>query len=163
MDARRGRTLVVVADGSRARFLAPSKDRRTLVSAGHGEMTAAEARRPSRDLLTDRPGRGSNSAVGGLRHAFEPPTNVHKQQKHNFVARVADVLDKAREADEYDRLVLVASRRSLGELRTLLSARVKKSLAHEIPKDLTAFTPDAVRKALVARLGDGAGLWLKPS
>jgi protein required for attachment to host cells len=52
--------------------------------------------------------------------------------------------------------VLVAPRRSLGELRTLLSARVRKAVSHEVAKDLTASTPTALRKALAATLPEPA-------
>jgi len=152
MTPRRHRTLIVVADGSRARFLEPSEDHRKLVPTEQADMTAAEARRPVRDIVTDRPGRSFSSARGGVRHALEPPHDIHKLQKHNFTARVAGVLDRACAEKRFDRLVLVAPRRSLGELRTLLSARVKKAVSHEIAKDLTGATPAALRKALADTL-----------
>jgi protein required for attachment to host cells len=152
MAPRRQRTLIVVADGSRARFLEASEDRRKLVPSEHGEMTAAEARRPARDLVTDKPGRGFASARGSMRHAFEPPHDIHKMQKRNFTARLAGVLDKACADKQFDRLVLVAPRRSLGELRALLSARVKKAVSHEVAKDLTTSTPTALHKALADTL-----------
>jgi len=46
----------------------------------------------------------------------------------------------------------VAPKRSLGELRTLMSKRVQQTLAHEVPKDLTTSTPQAVWKTLTAVL-----------
>ena len=61
MEARRKRTLVVVADGARARFLKPSEDLRKLVPADDADMLSPQARRPSRDLVTDKPGRGFSS------------------------------------------------------------------------------------------------------
>lgn len=149
---RHKRTLIVVADGSRARFFEPSEDLRKLVPSEHGEMTAAEARRPVRDIVTDKPGRGFSSARGGVRHAFEPPHDIHKLQKHNFTVRLAEVLDKACADKQFDRLVLVAPSRSLGELRSVLSARVKKAVSHEVAKDLTGATPTALRKALADTL-----------
>jgi protein required for attachment to host cells len=73
-------------------------------------------------------------------------------EKHNFTARLAETLDKACSARKFDRLVLVAPKRSLGELRTLLSARVRKAVSHEVAKDLTTSTPAALRKALADTL-----------
>lgn len=137
MESRHKRTLIVVVDGSRARFLEPSEDLGKLVPTEQGEMTAAGARRPVRDLVTDQPGRGFASADSSSRHAFEPPHDVHKMQKHDFTARVAEVLDRACGEKRFDRLVLVAPDRSLGELRTLLSPRVKQAVSHEVAKDLT--------------------------
>ena len=42
----------------------------------------------------------------------------------------------------------MAPRRSLGELRTLLSAAVKKKVSHEVAKDLTASTEASLWRAL---------------
>lgn len=148
LERREKRTWIVVADGSRARFLEVGEDPRTLVPTEQTEMTAAEARRPTRDLVTDKPGRGFASAGSDARHAFEPTHDIHKMQKHDFTARLAEVLDRACEEGRFDRLVLVAPPRSLGELRTLLSARVKNTVAHEVGRDLTGSTPVRVRELL---------------
>jgi protein required for attachment to host cells len=156
MEPRRRRTWVVVADGSRARFLEPDEDMRLLVPTGQSEMTAAEARRPARDLVTDRPGRGFASAGSEARHAFEPAHDIHKMEKRDFTARLAGVLDRACGEGEFDRLVLVAPPRSLGELRALLSERVKKTVSHEVGKDLTGATPAQVRESLADMLPPAA-------
>jgi protein required for attachment to host cells len=148
----RPRTLIVVADGARARFLKESEDHRKLVPAGEADMLSPAARRPDRDLVSDKPGRGFSTARDGRRGAFEPAHDPHKLEKHDFTARLAERLDEACLAKKFDRIVLVAPRRSLGELRTLLSARVKKAVTHEVAKDLTAASPTALRKALVAIL-----------
>jgi protein required for attachment to host cells len=142
----------VVADGARARFLEPSEDHRKLVPAEAADMLSPAARRPDRDLVSDKPGRGFSTARDGRRGSFEPPHDPHKLEKHNFTARLARRLDKACSARRFDRIVLVAPRRSLGELRTLLSARVKKAVTHEVAKDLTASSPTALRKALLDAL-----------
>ncbi len=73
-------------------------------------------------------------------------------QKHDFTARLAAVLDKACGEGQFDRLVLVAPPRSLGELRSLLSARVKKAVSHEVGKDLTNATPTELREVLADML-----------
>jgi protein required for attachment to host cells len=156
MDPRRGKTLIVVADGSRARFFEPGDDPRKLAAGMHGEMTAAEARRPARDLVTDKPGRGFASAGSDARHAFEPAHDIHKMQKHDFAVRLAGVLDKACRDGEFDRLVLVAPDRSLGELRALLSDPVRKAISHEVAKDLTGATPTELRALLTEVLPPSA-------
>ncbi len=152
MEPRHKKTLIVVADGSRARFFEPSGDARTLVASEQGEMTAAEARRPVRDLVTDRPGRGFASAGSDARHAFEPAHDIHKMEKHDFTVRVAEVLDRAYGEGQYERLVLVVPPRSLGELRVLLSERVKKTVAHEVIKDLANTPPTKLRELLADTL-----------
>ncbi len=58
------------------------------------------------------------------RHAFEPHHDPHKLEKHNFTAELARTLDGL--CGRYDRLVVVAPPRSLGELDTLLTPQVKR-------------------------------------
>ncbi len=116
-------------------------------------MTAAEARRPARDIVTDKPGRGFRSAGSAARHAFEPPHDVQKMQKHAFVRRLADVLDSDRADGAFERLVLVAPPRTLGELRSLLSPRVSEAVACEVAKDLTTVPPVERQRALAETLG----------
>src|SRR4051812_19881556 len=156
MKPRHQRTLIVVADGAKARFLKESEDRKKLVLADDADMLAPAARRPDRELVTDKPGRGFSPARDGRRGGFEPAHDPHKLEKHNFTARLAQTLDKACSARQFDRVVLVAPKRSLGELRPLLSARVKKAVSHEVAKDLTASTPTALRKALAKALPEPA-------
>jgi len=148
MEPRHKRTLIVVADGARARFFVPRHDTRSLVPARQADMVAPDSRLPTHDLVTDRPGRGFSSAHSSNRHAFEAPHDQHKLEKHNFTATLAQVLEDSRSRGEFDRLVLVAPRRSLGELHALLSPQVKKRVSHEIAKDLTASTPAELWRAL---------------
>ena len=140
MIGKRSRTWIVVADGARARFFTASDDGGKLVPARPVDMVAPMNRRPARDLKSDKPGRSYSSSRSGVRHAFEPPHDYHKMEKHRFSAAVAEALQAASESKAFDRLVLVAPRRSLGELRRLLSERVKKQIGQEIAKDLTGET-----------------------
>jgi protein required for attachment to host cells len=156
MTPRAQRTLIVVADGAKARFLKESDDHRKLVPAEDADMLAPKARRPDRDLVTDKPGRGFSPARDGRRGGFESPHDPHKMEKHNFTAELARRLDKACSAKRFDRIVLVAPKRSLGELRTLLSPRVRKTVSHEVAKDLTASSPTALRRALADALPEAA-------
>jgi protein required for attachment to host cells len=156
LEPRHHRTLIVVADSAKARFLKESEDHRKLVPAGDADMLAPKARRPDRDLVTDKPGRGFSTARDGRRGGFESPHDPHKLEKHNFTAELAERLDEACSSRRFDRIVLVAPRRSLGELRTLLSPRVRKAVSHEVAKDLTASSPTALRKALADALPEAA-------
>ncbi|HEV7547126.1 MAG TPA: host attachment protein [Reyranella sp.] len=148
MEPRHKRTLIVVADGARARFFEPNHDTLTLVPARQADLVAPDSRRLTHDIVTDRPGRGFGSAHSSNRHAFEAPHDYHKLEKHNFTAALAQTLEDSRARREFDRLVLVAPRRSLGELHALLSPQVKKMVSHEIAKDLTTSTPVELWRAL---------------
>jgi protein required for attachment to host cells len=137
MRKRPTTTWILVADGARGRFFRPNEELKKLVSVGPADMVAPQSRERPRDLKSDKPGRGYSSARGGVRHAFEPPHDYHKLEKHRFMAVLAEALDDACERREFDDLIVVAPHRSLGELRGLLSKRVQQRIRQEVAKDLT--------------------------
>lgn len=145
---RNRKTTIVVADGARARFFMPSDDAKALKSSGPSDMVSPASRTRSRDLKSDKPGRSFARADGNRRGAVEPPHDFHKLEKHRFTLELAHALNVAFEHREFDQLVVVAPRRSLGELRKLLPVRVLRVVALEIAKDLTAETPAALWKRI---------------
>lgn len=147
MEQRHKRTLIVVADSARARFFEPNHGAHALMPASQADLVAPDSRLPNRDIISDRPGRGAGtSAAATHRHGLEPPHDPHKLEKHNFTVTLAHTLDEL--CGRYDRLVLVAPPRSLGELDGLLSTQVKNMVSHRVPKDLTASNPQALWQAL---------------
>lgn len=136
---RKLRTWVVVADSARAQLLIPDQDNATLHPADLPGLLSSELDRHARDVTSDRPGRSFNSSGDGVRHAIEPRHDYHKEQKHKFAEVVANAINQACLAKDYDRLVLVVPPRTLGELRGLLSDRVQTQMS-VIPKDLTKAT-----------------------
>lgn len=141
-------TWIVVADGARGRFFKLDETARKLVSAGPGNLVAPQSRQKPRDLKSDKPGRSFSSARSGMRHAFEPPHDYHKLEKHRFMAVLTETLDGACAKRQFDDLVLVVPRRSLGELRGLLSKRVLNRVRLEVPKDLTNKTAAEIWRRL---------------
>lgn len=133
---------VVVTDGAQARFLRPNPRATELLPAGPPDMSSADAKTCSVDLKSDRPGRSFSSSRGGQRHAIEPKHDHHKLEKHKLSAAVVDVLDHACSKRDCEDLIIVAPRRSIGEIRTLLPERVRNCLRDEIAKDLTKAAPD---------------------
>lgn len=148
-------TWIVVADGARARFLRAAPDGKALLPARGADLIAPQGRRHTRDLVSDRPGRVTSTSRGGQRHAYEPTHDYHKLAKHDFTVAVAEVLDKACLAKEFDEVILVAPHRSLGELRKCLSKRVLKVVQQEIPKDFTEYTPAMLWRHLRPMVGPG--------
>jgi protein required for attachment to host cells len=138
---KRPKTWIVVADGARGRFFKPDEEARKLVPAGPADLVAPESRQRTRDLKSDKPGRSYSSSRSGVRHAFEPPHDYHKLEKHRFTAVLAKTLDDACRKGEFAELIVVAPRRSLGELRELLSKRVQACVHTEVAKDFTNDTP----------------------
>lgn len=127
---------VVVADGAAARILRADGATMTVLR----ELQSAEAHLPSRELVSDKPGRSQESAMPG-RHAVEPKTDPHQKKKQEFAQALAAELNRAAARQEFDALVLVAPARTMGELRQALEAPAKERLTAELVKDLTKVAP----------------------
>jgi protein required for attachment to host cells len=128
-------TWVLIADGARARLLAQDKPFERLRPAlEEEELTGTTAQ--SREIGSDRPGRSFDSAGQG-RHAMAPPTDPQRYAKYAFARELAERLEEAVHAGRFDRLVLVAAPKTLGDLRELLPGPVKAKVVAEIDKDLT--------------------------
>lgn len=140
-------TWIVVADHQHARVLANSGPGSGLKPViGMGFETHLKA---GRDINADRPGRNVGSR-GGPRHGVGPRADPHRLEAERFVGRVAKALSAASEKKAYDKLVLIAPPRALGEFRKLLPAAVRGKLIGEIDEDLTK----ATTKALDRYVGD---------
>ena len=128
------RTWVVLADGARARVLlneGPNKGLREVMNA-----ESETARLAGRDLMADGRGRVFDSAGQG-RHAMEPKTDPKAVEEEKFLRDVVRILERGARDGDYDRLVLCAAPRALGELRGLLPKAVQDRITAELPKDLT--------------------------
>src|SRR5690242_12767606 len=115
-------------------------------------MVATESGQQPRELSTDKPTRSYSSSRNGARHAPEPPHAYPKLEKHRFTSDLAETLEAACTKEEFAALVLVLPRRSLGELRGLLSKKVQKRVRREIAKDLTNETAAALLRHLAPQL-----------
>lgn len=126
-------TWIVVADGARGRILAASGAEPALSLVR--ELESEAARKRTRELGTERPGRVRESAMTA-RHAMEPRADWHRQEEEKFAALLAQELAHA-EA-QFDALILVAPPRALGDLRQALDAASRKRVVGELAKDLTS-------------------------
>lgn len=81
-------------------------------------------------------GRGQESMTTA-RHAFQDADGPIRREKREFAETVAAFLDEAATRGEYQRLVLAAPPKFLGDLRTALGAKARGLVVGEIPKDLT--------------------------
>lgn len=128
------KTWVVLADGAQARVLlneGPNKGLREVMKA-----ESETARLAGRDLMADGRGRVFDSAGQG-RHAMEPKTDAKAVEEEKFLRDVVRILERGARDGDYDRLVLCAAPRALGELRGLLPKSVQDKITAELPKDLT--------------------------
>jgi protein required for attachment to host cells len=132
-------TWVVLADGARTRIIAHDGPGAPLRSVYEEQEVAAKL--PAREIESDRPGRtfdsGGHGDAGAYgRHAYEPPTDPRRKQQANFIRSVAEILEDASHQGSFERLVLIAPPKALGELRAVLSKNVSRMVSAEIPKDL---------------------------
>lgn len=137
-------TWVVVADGEKALFLVNegSASEPNLVV----ERTLANPNPSTREQGSDRPGR-YNDGPNVHRSAVED-TDWHRLGKERFAGDLAEILYKAAHAGGYDKLIVVAPPKTLGDLRKHLHAEVVDRLVDEIHKDLTNHTVDDIEAAL---------------
>ena len=134
MLTKKSTTWILVCDGARGRILA-NRGRGT----GLSEIESAEnkdAREPTRKLGSDRPGRSFDS-VGGGRHALVSPADWHRFEKTQFAKEMAAIINEAALKNRFDRLVLAAPPRVLGDLRQALRPQATRKVTGEIGKDLT--------------------------
>lgn len=137
--------LVLVGDGQKALFL------RNKGHARHVRLIVEQILErdnpPTREQGTDRPGR-SNASVGVARSAMEE-TDWHDMAEERFAGELADVLYRGAHANLFDRLVIIAPPKILGNLRKAFHPEVAERIAAEIPKELTSH-PIAEIERLVA-------------
>lgn len=129
-------TWVLVADGARGRIFAARQGARKLTQVGPDYNS--ENRR-TREIGSDQPGRVFDRAGTG-HHAMEPRIDWHRQEKQQFVAALAALVNGASLKGEFEALVVVAPPETLGDLRKALNKHALGRLNAEIEKDLTKLT-----------------------
>jgi protein required for attachment to host cells len=140
-------TWIVVADHQHARFFQNDGPDRGIRPIADLSLDTRLAR--SHDLLSDREGRGVSSR-DGRRYGIPLQSDPHRQEGLVFIGQVAEVVAKGLSDRAYDRLVLIAPPRALGELRKALAAPVRAKVIGELSEDLTKATSPEI----LAHLGD---------
>src|SRR3954467_15196562 len=112
--------LVLVGDGQKALFLRNrgNAQRPRLVV----ERILERDNPPTREQGTDRPGR-SNASVGVARSAMEE-TDWHDIAEERFAGELAEALYRHAHAGRFEKLVIIAPPRVLGNLRKSLHPEV---------------------------------------
>lgn len=135
----KGKTIwILVADGARARIFRSNAGGTRISPALPYELVADK--RPSRDMISDRPGRTKDRMAHG-RHALEPGTDPHVHAQQAFANELADMLDDGRRAQAFDELVIIAPPRMLGYLREFMPDQLRKLIRREVAKDLSKLDP----------------------
>ena len=127
---KRHKTLFLIADGGRARYV--EKRIGEVVFDTVREIVADNAH----DHAGDHSGRSHESA-SPARHGIEarhPPEALRKQ---DFLRGIAHELNEAHRRGDFERLVLVAPARPMGQLIDALDRETEASIVTRLRKDLT--------------------------
>ncbi|MCG6936142.1 MAG: host attachment protein [Proteobacteria bacterium] len=138
-------TWILVADSSRARIF--TTDTRSGPLQELETLAHPEGREHEQNMTSDLPGRDS-SRMGGERHSFQDETDPKEYESNEFARHIAQHLDSARKAGDYDQLIIVAAPKFLGSLRSNLTEPSGRLIALEINKNLTQHDAADIRKHL---------------
>lgn len=150
MARLRNDTLVVVADGEKVLFLRNLTDHED----PNLEVTGKERQEnpPDRAQGTDKPGRMNDT--GHSQRSGLDETDWHELAKERFAADLADMLYEQAHQGAFDRLVLVAAPKVLGDLRDHMHKEVRDRVVAEIPKTLTNHPVNEIEKLVKQEMED---------
>jgi protein required for attachment to host cells len=138
-------TWVVVAHQSGARFMVHRTEhrpgtKRTLELLR--ELENPDGRKKNHEIETDRSGDSFTGARGlGARRAMHHEHSAHDHVVERFARTIAGELEHARSEGRFDGLILVASPKLLGLLRSELDSATAQRVVASVHKDL-AEIPD---------------------
>jgi len=138
--------LVLVGDGQKALFLRNRGNPRR-VSLVVEEIFERD-NPPTRAQGADRPGRASAS-VGVRRSALEE-ADWHLIAKERFATELSEALYRHAHAKRFDKLVIIAPPKILGDLRKAFHAEVTARIAAELPKELTSHPVAEIERLIAA-------------
>ncbi|MCZ7676019.1 MAG: host attachment family protein [Roseovarius sp.] len=145
-------TWVLIANGEKAMFLRNDLDE---INPGLSVVRLEEQEiRSDSEYMDDRPGRRPDLGPG-QRSAMETP-DWHAIAKERFADEMADILYRYAHGGKFDRIVLVAPSRILGELRDKMHKVVTDRVVAEVSKDLTNHPLHKVEEMLKAELDPAA-------
>lgn len=124
-------TFILIADSSHARLISHTAKRDAVLL----RMNSRAAMKPTRELGTDKPGRAFDSAGRG-RHAMEPRTTAQREAQKAFARRVSATVERTLTKAQFEKFIVVAAPRTLGDLRREFSDETSELISDEIRKDL---------------------------
>lgn len=137
-------TWILVADGQKALFLCnEGDDELRNFAVRHVEE---QDNPPDREQGTDRPGRMGDQ--GSAHRSSVAETDWHQLAEDRFAKDLSDILYRMAHKNRFEKLVLVAPPRVLGELRQELHKEVQDRIVGEVPKTLTNHPIDRIETLL---------------
>jgi protein required for attachment to host cells len=139
-------SLILVGDGQKALFLRNKGNARQVHLVV--ERVLERENPPTREQGTDRPGR-SSASVGAARSAMEE-ADWHHLAKERFCEELAEALYHYAHANGFDRLIVIAPAKILGNLRKAFHPEVVERIAAEIPKQMTSHPIAEIERRIAA-------------
>lgn len=140
---------VVVADAATCRIYATDEwmGDYTLLAERANERAHLDVA----DIQSDR--RGATRAGPGLeRSALDPRHDPRDLERQKWAREIADHLDRARGEGQWERIVVAAPPRLLGQLRAELSEATRRALVASIDKDLVKTPAHQLPEVIRAQL-----------
>lgn len=125
-------TCVVIADGTRAKFLTKKNHNLVPIMATHHANDDVAVHQ---DKGSSIPGKVSKGMVNKGTHSYPPHSDWYHFKKEMFAVKIAAILGSI--SKNYDKIILIAAPVVLGSLRQHLSPNILAKIVHEINKDLT--------------------------
>jgi protein required for attachment to host cells len=141
-------TWVLIADGEKALFMVNETDAEDPFLQVFREEEQDNP--PNRDQAANRRGR-FNDGPSVHRSAVDD-TDWHQLSKDRFADELAEILYKQSHKAKFDKIVIVAPPKTLGELRDEMHQEVAAKVVGEIPKTLTNHPMDEIEKIVKAEL-----------
>jgi protein required for attachment to host cells len=139
-------SLVLVGDGQKALFL---RNRGSALDVDLIVEEILEQDNPAtREQGTDRPGQ-STASPAVARSAMEE-VDWHHIAKERFANEIAEELYRHAHANRFDRLIIIAPPKILGQLRKACHAEVVARVVAEIPKELTSYPVSDIARLIAA-------------
>ena len=139
-------SLILVGDGQKALFLRNKGNPYNVDLVV--EQILEQDNPPTREQGTDRPGR-ANASFGAARSAMEE-ADWHHIAKERFAAELADALYRHALANRFEKLVIIAPPKVMGDLRKAFHAEVAERVVAEIPKELTSHPVAEIERLIAA-------------
>ena len=142
-------TWIVAADSARTRVLQVADREKRLVEIE--DFVNPEGRMNEQELTTGAEPRFSGHGGGAGPASDREAQGVREHSVTMLAKRLDDYLEKARNQQRYDRLVVVAPPKFLGTLRKELGKEVSKLVSEEIPKDLSSLDARELERYFASR------------
>lgn len=135
---------VLIADGEKALFLRNDVDGE---DPDLNVVRIEEQDNPSDvDQSANKPGRKQDTGVGQV--SAMDDTDWHELAKERFADELAEILYKQAHKNKFEKIVIAAPPKILGELRDKMHKEVSSRVIAEIDKDLTNHPIDKIEQRI---------------